>query len=54
MINDFALQNSTEIYFITHREGVQIIEVWMDLSEQEFDSRKWIDWLKKDSKIWYH
>jgi hypothetical protein len=50
MINDVALQNSTEIYLVTHREGVQIIEVWMDLSEQEFDSRKWIGWLKKDSK----
>jgi len=44
------LQNSTEVYLVTHREGVQIIEVWMDLPEQEFDANRWVRWLKKDSE----
>jgi len=44
------LQNDTEVYLVTHREGVQIMEVWMDLPEQEFDANRWVRWLKKDSK----
>jgi len=44
------LQNSTEVYLVTHREGVQIMEAWMELPEQEFDANRWIGWLKNDSE----
>jgi len=44
------LQNSTEAYLVTHKEGAQIIEVWMALPEQEFDANRWVRWLKKDSE----
>lgn len=41
---------SAEIYLVTHREGVEIIEVWIEMPEQEFDPKRLLGLLKPDSE----
>ncbi|MDG7046745.1 MAG: hypothetical protein JRN53_04045 [Nitrososphaerota archaeon] len=48
--NDKAQAYSAEVYLVTHREDVEIIEVWIEMPEQEFDPKGLLGLLKPDSK----
>ncbi|MGC8636523.1 MAG: hypothetical protein ACP5T5_05820 [Thermoprotei archaeon] len=46
-----AEATSAEAYLVTHKGGAELIEVWVELPEQEFNSQKFLDLLKPDSEI---
>lgn len=41
---------SAETYLVTHREGVELIEVWIEIPPEEFDSERLLDLLRPDSE----
>ena len=43
-------QYSAEVYLVIHREGGEIIEVWVDLPEQGFDPEGMLNLLKPDTE----